>query len=392
MLFNLFNKKQKSEEGKPDRYHELTVKEVVRETPEAITIVFEKPARQMDYEPGQFLTLIIPVDGKEVRRSYSLCSSPLTEAHPAVTVKRVASGSVSNYLNDTLKPGNKVRVMEPMGNFTTNLDVANERHVVMFGGGSGITPLMSLIKALLHVEPKSQVSLIYANRHKESIIFRQQLHDLQAQHPERFQVRHVLEDASAEIECQPGMISAALLPDLLSNLAFHEPVSDYFICGPQGMMAEVTQGLHTLNIPTHQIHKESFVSGSADKAAKALATEETENKAPTATWDTSSSPGAYNTNKEQTSETHEVTVIYDGETYKFAVDPQSSILQTALALDIDLPYSCQSGMCTACMGKCTSGRIKLDDDDSLTQDDLKQGFVLTCVGHPLTSDVVIEIE
>lgn len=388
MLFNLFNKKDKPEEGKSDRYHNLTVKEVIRETPDAITIVFEAPSREMNYEPGQFLTLIIPIEGEEVRRSYSLCSSPLTEANPAVTIKRVASGKVSNYLNDTLKPGNSVRVMKPMGNFTTTLDAANQRHVAMFGGGSGITPLMSLIKALLHVEPKSKVSLIYANRHEESIIFKQQLYELQVQYPDRFHVKHVLETVSDNLSCQGGMITAELLPQLLETLSFQEPVSDYFICGPQGMMEQVTKGLHTLNIPPHQIHKESFVA-ETDKKKKTAAPENNETEA---SWDTASLPGAFKTNQEQTSETHEVTVIYDGETYKFAVDPKSSILQTAIALDIDLPYSCQSGMCTSCMGKCTSGKVKLDDDDSLTEDDLKQGYVLTCVGHPLTSDVVIEID
>lgn len=390
MLFNLFNKKDKPEERKSDRYHDLTVKEVIRETPDAITIVFEAPSRELNYEPGQFLTLIIPVEGEEVRRSYSLCSSPLTDAYPAVTVKRVASGKVSNYLNDTLKPGDKVRVMEPMGNFTTILDAANERHVVMLGGGSGITPLMSLIKTLLHAEPNSKVSLIYANRHEESIIFKQQLHELQMQYSERLYVKHVLETTSESLNCQSGMITTAVLPDLLAALPFKEPVSDYFICGPQGMMEQVIQGLHMLDIPPHQIHKESFVAGgSVDKKKKAAAPE---NNEAAATWDTDSLPGAFNTSNEQASETHEVTIIYDGETYKFAVDPGSSILQTAIALDIDLPYSCQSGMCTSCMGKCTSGRVKLDDDDSLTEDDLKQGYVLTCVGHPLTSDVVIEID
>lgn len=392
MLFNLFSKnkdKEDPKDKKSSKYHLLKVKEILRETPDAITIVFDKPNDEMSYEPGQFLTLIIPIEGKEIRRSYSLCTSPFIDPYPAVTVKRVASGKVSNYLNDTLKLGDTIQVMEPMGVFTIPMDAQNQRHVVMFGGGSGITPLMSLIKSLLHTEPKSRVSLIYANRHEQSIIFKDQLDILQQQYPERLHIMHVLEEASGTLACVGGLITTERVPDLLSQLPFHENVTDYFLCGPQGMMDNVMAALRKLNIPPHQIHKESFVTSEASRSTK---TEASAELATEAAWDTSSLPGAYRTFHEPVKETHEVTIMYDGETYKFAVDPQSTILQTALALDIDLPYSCQSGMCTACMGKCTSGRVKLDDEDSLTEDDLKEGYVLTCVGHPLTSDVVIKID
>lgn len=389
MLFNLFSKNKDKEDPKDkkgSKYRLLKVKEILRETPDAITIVFDKLPDDITYEPGQFLTLIIPIDGKEVRRSYSLCSSPYIDPYPAVTVKRVASGKVSNYLNDTLHPGDTIQVMEPMGVFTTPMDAQNQRHIIMFGGGSGITPLMSLIKSLLHSEPKSKVSLIYANQHEGSIIFKDQLESLQQQHPGRFNITHVLEEASGALVCMPGLITPERVPELLSQIPFQEAVTEYFLCGPQGMMDNVMQALRELHVPPHQIHRESFVASEPSRSTKDVK--------PVAepAWDTSSLPGAYHTAHEPVTETHEVTIIYDGETYKFAVDPESSILQTALALDIDLPYSCQSGMCTACMGKCISGRMKLDDDDSLTEDDLKEGYVLTCVGHPLTSDVVIKID
>lgn len=392
MLFNIFNKNKDKEDPKDkkiNKYHWLKVKDIIRETPDAITIIFDKPTDEMTYEPGQFLTLILPVEGKEVRRSYSLCTSPFTDPYPAVTVKRVASGKVSNYLNDTLRPGDTIRVMEPMGVFTTPMNAQNQRHVVMFGGGSGITPLMSLIKSLLHSEPHSKVSLIYANRHEQSIIFKDQLEALQQQYTGRLHIMHVLEEASEALACMGGLITPERIPELLSQLPYQEAVTDYFLCGPQGMMDNVMEALRKLNIPPHQIHKESFVASESTRSIKAAAPTEPTTEAE---WDASSLPGAYHTSHEQVAETHEVTILYDGETYRFAVDPESSILQTALALDIDLPYSCQSGMCTACMGKCTSGRVKLDDEDSLTEDDLKEGYVLTCVGHPLTSDVVIKID
>ena len=395
MLFNLFGKKKKEPDTKKDsRYLELVVRSVVKETADAITIVFDAPEGGLPYQAGQFLTLVIPVEGKEVRRSYSLCTSPAVDPHPSVTVKRVASGQVSNYLNDTLKPGDTVRVLEPMGTFTTPLDAANQRHVVMLGGGSGITPLMGLLKSILHHEPQSKVSLIYANRNPASIIFFQPLETLQQQYPDRFHVVHVLEEPADHTKALAGRVTAERLPELLSDLPFQAATTEYFLCGPQGMMENVRQALKELDVPPHLIHKESFVAQKATKEPSAdIAAETPEaSEGPTATWDSDTVPGAYQTSQATVNEAHEVTIRYEGETYNFTVEPESTILQTALALDIDLPYSCQSGLCTACMGKCTSGRMKLDEEDSLTEEDLKEGYVLTCVGHPLTSDVVIEID
>ena len=391
MLFNLFGKKK--EEPKPQertKYLALTVRSVVKETADAITIVFEPPSGGLSYQAGQFLTLILPLDGKEVRRSYSLCTSPAVDPHPSVTVKRVASGQVSNYLNDTLKPGDTIQVLEPMGTFTTSLDPANQRHLVMLGGGSGITPLMGLLKSVLHEEPQSKVSLIYANRDPSSIIFQQQLEALKQQYDGRLHVVHVLEEPGDHSEALEGRVTADRLPELLSDLPFQEVTTEYFLCGPQGMMENVRTALNQLEVPPHLIHKESFV---ASKPAQEPAADKEEGASePTATWDEEASPGAYQTSQATVTEAHEVTIHYEGETHTFTVEPESTILETALALDIDLPYSCQSGLCTACMGKCTSGRMKLDEEDSLAEEDLKAGYVLTCVGHPLTSDVVIEIE
>ena len=420
MLFNLFGKKKeepKPEKEKRSKYLELAVHSVIKETADAITIRFEPPEGGLSYQAGQFLTLIISMDGQEVRRSYSLCTSPATDAHPSVTVKRVASGQVSNYLNDTLKPGDTVRMVEPMGTFTTPIDPAQQRHLVMLGGGSGITPLMGLLKAVLHQEPQSKVSLIYANRDAASIIFRQSLDALMQQYVGRFHVVHVLEDTADYTGALEGRVTTERLPELLSDLPFQEAPTEYFLCGPQGMMENVRKALKEMDVPPHLVHKESFVTSKStpvdtapvdtatvdaaarpsdpvDTAPDAVATEaDTATKeGPTATWDSESPPGAYQTSQATVTEAHEVTVHYEGETYRFTVAPESSILETALALDIDLPYSCQSGLCTACMGKCTSGRMKLDEEDSLAEEDLKQGYVLTCVGHPLTSDVVIEIE
>ena len=407
MLFNLFNKKKdkpEKNESRPEqskasqpeasqpesfqRNHTLTVRDIIHETPDAMTLVFDQPADKLSYQPGQFLTLVLPIEGKEVRRSYSLCSSPFTDDYPAVTIKRVASGQVSNYLSDHIRRGDQVQVLKPAGVFTTPMDAEQQRHLVMLGGGSGITPLMSLIKSLLHSEPHSKVSLIYANRDEESIIFKDQLDALQKQYPGHFYVLHILETPSDRMSCASGLITAEKVPELLSQLPFQEDRTEYFLCGPQGMMDNILHALRSMDIHGAMIHKESFVIEKKEKKSPPPASK----PQVTADWDEAALPGAYQNGQEAVTDTHEVTIHYDGETYHFAVEPESTILETALALDIDLPYSCQSGLCTACMGKCTSGRMRLDEEDSLAEEDLKAGYVLTCVGHPLTSDVVIEIE
>lgn len=374
MAFSFFKKNKESEEPKSkstgsNRYHELKVKEIIHETKDAITIVFEQPADKLEYKSGQFLTLIIPIGDKEVRRAYSLCSSPFIDDDLAVTVKRVENGLMSNWLPDNLKVGDTVKVMEPMGVFTTEYDKSKKRHIIMFAGGSGITPMMSIIKSMLDQEPDSIASLIYCNRDIESIIFKEKLDSLQTDFEGRLHVIHVLDDAPMNWQGHSGLLNHDMLEKIFERIPNwgHEN-STFLMCGPEGMMKNVENLLAEQNIPRENIFKESFVAGTIDKELK----------------------------KEEPAEAdkvieREVTVIYDGDEHKFTVKPDSSILETALDLGIDLPYSCQSGLCTACRGKCLSGKVKLDEEEGLSEAELNEGFVLTCVGHPLTDDVVIEI-
>ncbi|MDF9795168.1 ring-1,2-phenylacetyl-CoA epoxidase subunit PaaE [Catalinimonas alkaloidigena] len=382
-----------------NKYHQLTVREIIRETSDAITIVFDQTEERLQYEAGQFLTLILPIDGERVRRSYSLSTCPFLDKYPAVTVKRVASGKVSNYLNDQLKAGDTLEVMQPMGKFTTTLIGTEQRHLIMFGGGSGITPLMSIMKSVLYAEPKTKVSLIYANRDEESIIFKNQLDALSRKYDRTFKVIHILEEPSPDFPSLHGRIEPEQVRALLADLPQLPAVdTEYFICGPSGMMHNAIEGLKMLAVDHNRIHKESFVAGitspSEGKEQEFIPSPENSE----VSEESADKPvedgliGAFKTENETVKEVQEVTVVYDGEEYTFPVEPGNSILHTALALDIDLPYSCQSGICTACMGKCTSGRVKLDEEDTLTDGELQQGFVLTCVGHPLTPNVRIEID
>jgi ring-1,2-phenylacetyl-CoA epoxidase subunit PaaE len=375
MAFSLFKKSDKGDK-KPEgqssgpHYYDLKVKEIVQETKEAISIVFEQPSNKVPYKSGQFLTLIASVQGKEVRRAYSLCSSPFVDADLAVTVKRVDLGLMSNYLADNLKPGQTLKVMEPMGQFTTEFDTKRKRHLIMFAGGSGITPMMSIIKSILTQEPDSIVSLIYCNRDVDSIIFRESLGKLETKYEGRLHVIHVLDNAPMNWQGYSGLLNHDMLEKLFERIPdWGIEKTTYLMCGPEGMMKNVDTLLSERHIPKEKIFKESFVQGTIDKDSKKEAAAPESNEL----------------------QTREVTVRYDGQEFKFTVEPSMTILQTALDQGIDLPYSCQSGLCTACRGKCLSGKVKLDEEEGLSQSERAEGYVLTCVGHPLTDDVVIEI-
>ena len=377
MAFGFFkknkDKKQHSvglEDGKPSNshYYNLKVKNIVRETKDAISIVFEMPAPEMSYKSGQFLTIIRQIDGKEVRRSYSFCSAPGIDEDIAVTIKRVEGGLMSNYLPDYLNVGDSVRVMEPMGNFTTEFDPGDKRHIIMFAGGSGITPMMSLMKSILTQEPESVVSLIYANRNIESIIFKAELDKWQTRHKGRLQVIHILDEAPMNWQGHSGLLNHEMLTKLLERIPdWGEEKTTYLMCGPEGMMNNVETLLARHNVTRDKIIKESFVAGTIDKEDKA------------------------DQEGEATLKTRTVKIKYEGEEYSITVEPGKTILETALDENIDLPYSCQAGLCTACRGKCLSGKVKMDEEEGLSQDEREEGYVLTCVGHPLTDDVTIEI-
>jgi ring-1,2-phenylacetyl-CoA epoxidase subunit PaaE len=366
-MFGLFKKDKKEETHVGPHYYDLKVREIVQETKDAISIVFDQPANKLNYKPGQFLTLIVNVGGKEVRRSYSLCSSPHLDEYPAVTVKRVENGLMSNWLADNLKVGGSVRIMEPMGQFTTEYAANNKRHVVMFAGGSGITPMMSIIKSLITQEPESIVSLIYCNRNIDSIIFKDALDKWATKYEGRLHVIHVLDEAPMNWQGYSGLLNHDMLVKLFERIPqWTVEKTTYLMCGPEGMMKNVETLLQDHKIPKEKVFKESFVTGTINKEKK--------------------EPAADGANKAR-----EVTIRYDGNEFKVMVEPHRTILETALDQGIDLPYSCQSGLCTACRGKALSGKVKLDEEDGLSQSERAEGYVLTCVGHPLTDDVVIEI-
>ncbi len=345
----------------------LKVKEVIRETADAITIQFKKPVfKRIKYIPGQYLTLIVKVDGQELHRAYSLCSTPKIDDYLAVTVKRVAGGKVSNFLNDKLKKGDSLKVLAPEGRFQLEVDKSKQRHLVLFGGGSGITPIMSMMQAALAYEPQTKVSLVYANQNEESIIFKDKLDQLLRENTDRLTVAHVLETPSSSWGGYKGRINEESLAEIL-NLFPSSPKenTEYYMCGPKGYMDMIKSTLALREVDSSKIFSESFTPAAESTA--------------------SSQQGS--SKKGRT-----IKVIADGEEHIVKVGSNKKILDAVLDAGIDAPFSCQGGFCTACMSKCTSGKVDMGGNDVLTEEELSKGYILTCVSKPLTDDVVIEVE
>ncbi len=369
MVFGLFRKKKKDRtEHKTEKYLHLRINEIVQETKDAIKIEFDDPDKGMEYLPGQFLTFILDINGQKVRRAYSLCTSPYLNEQPAVAVKRVEDGVVSNFVNDNLKVGDIVDVLPPLGHFTPAIDKDTTRHIILIGGGSGITPLMGILKSVLPEESESTVTLIYANRDIDSIIFKDQLEQLKSSYADRFNYIQSLDNPPANWDENAGFLTLDKMKDLITTLPkWESDTTLYYVCGPQGLMELAFEVFEALHLDHHRTFKESFVA------------------------DTTSHNEIITDKKGPKDGMSHVQINYDGEEYEFDVPFGRSILETALAQSIELPYSCQSGLCTACMGKCHEGEVDLSDAEALSEEERAEGYVLTCVGKPLTDRIVIEI-
>lgn len=340
----------------------LQVQKIVRETDDAATLHFWHPiSEQLRYKAGQFLTVLVPgADGKKVRRSYSMSSSPATDSSVAITVKRVKGGLVSNYLCDQVRAGDFLEVIEPMGRFT--YEQPHSGNLVMIGAGSGITPLFAILKTVLKTTDR-RILLIYGNRDEKSIIFKDALQQLESEYAGRLSIVYILSRPSQYWVGHRGRINQANSIWFMKENRVDFKNDYFYMCGPEAMMDEMHKIYRLFEVPEEHIFYERFNAPVQDE----------EEQLPDL--------------KKQT-----VTVQYDGETHIFEVEPHQTILEAALELDIDLPYSCQAGMCTACLGKCLEGVVKMDEDEGLTEKEIAAGYVLTCVSRPMSEGVVIEID
>jgi len=349
-----------------ERYSFLKVSAVLTETPQSYSLVLEQPNPSITYKPGQFFTLILTIKGEKVRRSYSASSHP-EEKEIVLTIKRVEGGLVSNYIPEHVKAGDFVEVMSATGVFTSDKNTTGK--IALIGGGSGITPIYSILKDYLKGGRATTVLLMDCNRSEDEIIFKKQLDQLAEEHKDKLKIVHFLSKPQTA-GLTPNKLSAANLKECLIAHGFHANTFDAFICGPNGMMETAIDGLGEMEVEERFIHKESFLSN-------------------THIFDTPDNQAAEATSAD---DDDTITLIFERQEYKLHVPKNKSILEAALDQNIDLPYSCQSGLCTACMGKCTSGKVTMPDCDGLTPKEINLGYVLTCVGRPVAPNTVVEID
>ena len=353
------------------KFHPLKVREINRETPEAVSLGFDVPSELKEeylYKQGQYLTLRFVIDGEEIRRSYSICSSPFEKDKLEVAIKKVKGGKVSNYINEVVKVGDIIDVMVPMGNFHSELLITNKKHYVLFAGGSGITPMMSIMKAVLEAEPKSTITLLYGNNDEQSIIFKKQIDDIAAKYPNRFNIIHILNVAP---ENHPphlqGIMTKEKILDLIKKYVEINLDNEFFICGPGPMMDNVAAALKEKNVNESQIHIEYF---SAPATAAALTPTEIPKIAKDA----------------------HLTVIMDGDEYQTTMLPDEAILFAAKRIGLDAPYSCQNGSCSTCRAKLLEGKVHMKVNFALNPKDVESGFILTCQSLPLTEKLVVSYD
>lgn len=351
----------------------LTVKNIVHETKDAIAIYFKDELNEIPhFWPGQFLTLVLNINGQAVRRSYSICTPPTALPQIGVCVKRVEGGLVSNHLLDELKEGDTLEVLEPYGNFTLNYKMASVPTLVLIGAGSGITPLMSIIKSVLSTDSRGKIHLYYGNRNEESIIFKEELDALVVQSNGNLTVTHLLSQASEGFSGIKSRLEGKLLQTLCNASAiFEDQTANFYICGPDGMMHAVLDMLEAQGIPKDRVHKESFfLAHKPTETAEAPSTE-------------------VNPNDDGS---RMVKLKLDGSVHEIKVPKGNYILETALAHGLDLPYACTMGVCGMCRATKIQGEMMIEEQEAISDAEIEEGACLTCVGMPISHDLIIDYD
>lgn len=351
-------------------FHSLRIKEVRKETPDCVSVLLDVPDElkpSFSYTQGQNLTVKTSINGEEVRRSYSLCSSPLDNEW-RIAIKKVSGGVFSTYANEQLKKGDLLEVMNPTGKFNTTLNASNKKQYLAIAAGSGITPILSIVKTTLATEPDSQFTIIYGNRTRSSIIFFEALQALKNRYMDRLSIFHVLSREKADTELNSGRVNWDKLISLSKLISFTS-MNECFICGPEDMIFSTKAYLESIGIAKKNIHFELFNSTQS-------ITKSTEQTAISSEKSTS------------------ITIKLDGRSVQFDLPSSSntSILDAALQQGADLPYACKGGMCCTCKAKLIEGEVKMDVHWGLEDEEVEKGFILTCQSHPVSGKIVVDFD
>lgn len=352
------------------QFHTLSIADVRHDTDDTVAISLDVPEALKPiflYKAGQYITVKIEIDGVSHRRNYSLCSSPVLDEPLTIAVKKVSTGVVSSWLKDHVHVGQTLEVYPPMGNFTKELDPTHARHYVMFAGGSGITPILSIMKSILRIEPSSVVTLFYANVRESSIIFDTDLSALIASDPSRCRIVHILEEGAPSGRVHvTGRLDSALFDRLMAEYVPSLGAVDAFVCGPQAMMDGAIADLHRAGLDDKHIHREYFTLTKDTTPMEATPSDELV--------------------------TRRVKIRLYGQEHEFDVEPDETILSAAQRADIDPPYACQIGACCTCRAKLVSGTATMDEREALSDDEIAEGYVLTCQAHPTSDNVFADYD
>ncbi|CUH39009.1 1,2-phenylacetyl-CoA epoxidase, subunit E [Jannaschia seosinensis] len=344
------------------KFQPLTVTDLQHTTRNAVVVTFDAP---FDWLAGQYLTFRRDFGGTEIRRSYSICSAPGEPLR--VGIKKVEGGAFSTWANADLRVGDTLEAMPPMGRFHTEMDPEAERNFLFVAAGSGITPILSLLKTVLTREPKSRATLIYANRAVNSIMFQTELDDLKSEHLTRLQIVHILKQDAQDIDLFQGRIDAGKCAALFRDWVPVDGIDEAFICGPEGLMETVSGSLREHGMAKERIHFELFASAQAGRLPQ------------------SQRPVAE-------AKPTEATLRLDGASHVLTMDRDQSLLEAALADGIDAPYACKAGVCSTCMCRVVEGEVEMVQNHALEDYEVERGYVLSCQSYPLTDKVVVEYD
>jgi ring-1,2-phenylacetyl-CoA epoxidase subunit PaaE len=352
------------------RFHKLAVSDLRRESADAVSLTFAIPqelAVDYSFAPGQYLTLRTTMDGEEVRRSYSICSGP-DDGELRIAVKKVDGGAFSNWAADELKAGDQLDVMTPTGRFGIAHAADQARVYAGFAAGSGITPILSIVKGVLAREPKSRFFLFYGNRSTGGMLFREALEELKDRFLQRLSVFHVISGEDQDIPILHGRLDGDKVRVLLRSLVPASRVDHVFICGPAGMSEDIEATCRDIGIAGDRIHVERFVSEFGGRPR------------PKAVVQVTSLPKAM------------ASLIIDGKRRDVPVAEEESILDAALRAGMDLPFACKGGMCSTCRAKLVEGDARMEVNYSLEPWELEAGFILTCQARPLSDKIVVDYD
>ena len=362
---------------KDTQFYPLTIKSAEPETDSAVCVTFDVPDEIKDkfvFTQEQFLTLKVNVDGEELRRAYSVCSG-ITDNSLRVAIKRVDGGKLSNFANDSFKAGDTIEVMPPQGHFSTPLSAQQAKNYMCIAVGSGITPMLSIVKSVLAVEPHSQVTLIYGNRQSNTMMFKEELSFLKNQFMQRFKWINIMSQEDQGSDLLSGRIDnkkGYLLQKL--KLIDITNTDEAFICGPESLMSEVSHGFRLEGLKDSQIHYELFTSSAEDSQKimdKAKARVE-----------------SYGENK-----TSNVTLTSDGRSIKFKLATVGeNLLDAGMDNGMELPYSCKAGVCSTCKAKLVKGKVDMDISHGLEPHEVEAGYILTCQAHPISDEVEVDFD